>query len=309
VLFVAWVLMNLKTSRPDGTLIGRLHPYRKMMFYLMQGRNESIVYFDNHVRAEKLLAYLARAREKFPVDITHCLVGAAAVGLAEVPRMNQFVMGRRLYQRNQRVVSFSMKRKQKDREAKLSVARMVVAPGETFPELCQRINGRINVERSGEKTYTDKELDFFGPVPRPVLNAGIRIVRWLDYHNLLPGSFIHGDPMYVSMFIANLGSLGMGAAYHHLYEWGNCPLFMMVGQIEDRPVVEDGQLGVGKVLHLRWSYDERIDDGLNARFGMDSVKKVLEDPFTYLGGVGPDGGDGPAPPLDGSVPAAPAAAP
>lgn len=133
VLFVAWVLMNLKTSRPDGTLIGRLHPYRKMMFYLMQGRNESIVYFDNYVRAEKLLAYLARAREKFPVDITHCLVGAAAVGLAEVPRMNQFVMGRRLYQRNQRVVSFSMKRKQKDREAKLSVARMVVAPARRSP--------------------------------------------------------------------------------------------------------------------------------------------------------------------------------
>jgi hypothetical protein len=287
VLFVGWILMNLKTSRPDGTHLGRLHPYRKMMFYLMRGRNESIVYFDIFARAEKLLEYLAEAKQRgLTIDVTHCLVGAVAVGLSENPKMNRFVVGRRMYQRNDRIVSFSMKRKQKDREAKLSVGRMVFKPGETFPEVCARVNERIGVERTDARTYTDKELDVFGLVPRPVLDAAVRFVRWLDHHNLYPKGMIDTDPMYTSCFIANLGSLGMGAAYHHLYEWGNCPLFMMVGAIEDRPVVEDGKLAIAKILHIRWSYDERIDDGLNARFGMDSVQKALEDPYTYFGGFG-----------------------
>ena len=51
------------------------------------------------------------------------------------------------------------------------------------------------------------------------------MVRWLDSVNLLPGSFIHPDPMYASMFIANLGSVKLESAFHHLYEYGNIPLF------------------------------------------------------------------------------------
>jgi hypothetical protein len=105
--------------------------------------------------------------------------------------------------------------------------------------------------------------------------------------------------MYTSIFLANLGSLDMDPGYHHLYEWGNCPLFMMVGRIQDRPVVVDGELVVRKTLHIRWSYDERIDDGLNARFGIESVKRALEDPFVFLGCLEADGSD--ARPLDKGV--------
>ena len=50
-------------------------------------------------------------------------------------------------------------------------------------------------------------------------------MRWLDYHNLLPPSFIENDPLYASAVIANVGSLDLPPGYHHLYEWGNCGWF------------------------------------------------------------------------------------
>ena len=299
-LVLLWIAIELKTSRPDGTLLRGLHPYRRIMPYIMQGRNESMVYFDTYVRAERLLDYVARAQQRFPVDVSHCLVGAAARGLAMAPSLNTFVSGRRLYQRNERVLSFSMKRKQLDREAKLAVVKLAVPPGQTFEQLCRRINEHIDVERSGKKTYTDNELGFFTKLPRPVLGVGVRLLRWLDYHNLLPAGFIRGDGMYTSIFIANLGSLGMGAAYHHLYEWGNCPVFLMVGKVEERVLVEDGKPVVAKVLPLRYSYDERIEDGLNARHGMDAVREALEDPVALLGCLAEDGSD--ALPLDAPRP-------
>ena len=87
----------------------------------------------------------------------------------------------------------------------------------------------------------------------------------------------------------------MGAGYHHLFEWGTSPLFLMVGRIEERAVVKNGQIVIQKTLPLRFSYDERIDDGLSARFGIDGVNEVLSDPFKYLGCV-PESGDD-APPL------------
>jgi len=249
------------------------------MQYIMPTRNESVVYFDSYVNAEELLKYLEDAKGRFKVDVTHTVVAAFNIALAMNPRMNQFVVGRRLYERDGRYLTFSMKREQLNKRAKLSVVKLRMLDGETFQQLCERINGNIRVERSGDKTYADKEFDLFLFLPRPLLRGAASFLRTLDYFNLLPASFIENDGMYTSLFIANLGSVGMGPGYHHLYEWGTCPLFAMIGKIEDRAVVVDGKVKAQKSMHIRFSYDERIDDGLTARHGIDSAVAVLENPY------------------------------
>ena len=120
---------------------------------------------------------------------------------------------------------------------------------------------------------------------RPLLEGAMSVVRWADYNNLLPKSFIENDGFFTSMVIANLGSIGMAPAFHHLYEYGTCPLFMMVGRIEDRPVVVDGKVVAQKTLPIRWSYDERIDDGLTSKYGMASARDALENPIEAFGAL------------------------
>ena len=168
--------------------------------------------------------------------------------------------------------------------------------GWTFEGMCTHLEQNIKVERSEKKTYADKEFDLFKLIPRPRMGGAQKLLSGLDYYNLLPGGFIKGDAMYTSIFVANLGSVGMDPGYHHLYEWGNCPLFMMVGRITERPVVEDGEIVVRKQMHVRWSFDERIDDGLSANYGINAVKRALENPYEYLGCLAEDGRD--ARPLD-----------
>ena len=257
----------------------------------MQTRNESYVLFDRAVRAEKLLAYVKEAKQKFGADLSHCTIAACAVGLAENPSMNIFVSGKRLYRRKGIHLAFSMKRKAMDKKAKLAVVKKRIKPGETFRQFCERVNAEINVQRSGKTTSHDKEYNLFTMLPRAVLSAAVVVFRWLDHRGLLPGSFINGDGMYASAFVANLGSLKMGAAYHHLYEWGNCSHFVMVGQVEERPVVEDGEVVIRKILPFRFTYDERIDDGLSARFGIDTAVRCLENPYESFGCLSDDGSD------------------
>ena len=296
VLFLLWALAHTKLSRPDGEIIKRLHPYRKLMPYVMIGRNESVVYFDTYVDAEKLLEYLEDANEQFSCNVTHACVAAGFIGLTEQPSMNYFVAGRRLYRRNAKYITFSMKRKKKNKKAKLSAVKTKCEDGWTFRAMCEHLDQGIKVERSGKKTAADKEFDFFKMIPRPLMVAAQKLLVGLDYFNLLPSSFIELDGMYTSIFVANLGSVGMDPGYHHLYEWGNCPLFMMVGKIAERPVVENGEVVVKKQMHVRWSFDERIDDGLSASYGINSVKRALENPYEYLGCLADDGSD--ARPLD-----------
>ncbi|MFT4626286.1 MAG: hypothetical protein ACI8PZ_004963 [Myxococcota bacterium] len=290
VVVVVWMVAEAKTSRPDGTLC-RVHPYRRVLAFILPTRDGSTVYFDSYVDAEALLAYLDEAGPAFGANVTHATVAAVATGLAENPRMNRFTSGYRLYQRRGRWITFSMKRKRMNKEAKVSAVKLEMRDDDTFRTLCERMGGHIEVERSDKKTYADKEFQLFELLPRPVFWIAVRALRLVNYFNLLPAGFIESDAMHTSVFVANLGSLGMGAGYHHNYEWGTCPLFMMVGQIEDRVVPWNGEPAVRPTLHLRYTYDERIDDGLTARFGIETVKRVLEDPRTFLGCLAEDGAD------------------
>lgn len=290
-LIVGWLLLERRTARSDGELVKKLPPYRRMLAYIMPSRNESVVYFDRAVRAEKLEAYLEEAKGKLGANMTHATVGAVLGAFADNPRMNQFVVGRRLYKRKGVWVTFSMKRQKLNRKAYLSAVKLDLRDGETFAELVQRINGAVGEERSGKKTSADKEFDVLNALPRPFLRFAVGLVRTLDYYGLVPSWFIRGDGMYTSMFVANLGSVGMGPGYHHLYEYGTCPLFLMIGKVEDRVVVEDGKPVAARILPLRFSFDERIDDGHNANYGIEAIVNRLEDPYGWLGCLKDDGSD------------------
>jgi hypothetical protein len=209
IAFGAWAVLSMKTSRPDGRLVENLHQYRTIMGYIMPTRNQSVVYFDVYLDAERLEAYVAEAREIFHCDITHCCVAAAFTTQVRHPSMNRFSTGHRLYQRNGTYITFSMKRAQLDKKAKLATVKMKLQKSDTFRTLCDRINKEINIERSGTKTYQDKEFDLLTILPRPLLKGGVKALKLLDYYNILPGSFIEKDPLYTSMFVANLGSIGM----------------------------------------------------------------------------------------------------
>jgi len=285
-----WILAEFKTSRPDGTLV-KTHPYRRLMAFIMPTRAESVVFFDRDVRCEKLLAYVEQARAAFGANVTHCAVIAMSEAIASAPTMNRFVLGRRVYQRKGRWITFSMKRKKLNRKAKIAVVKMEMKEGETFKDLVQRINEKISVERSDTKTYADKEFALFNALPRPILRGAATLLKVIDYYNLMPGAFIETDSMYTSAVVANLGSLGMDAGYHHLYEWGNCHVFGMFGRVVDQPVVENGQLVAGKVMRCRFTFDERSEDGINAHVSIERLAEVLEDPFTHLGCLKEDGSD------------------
>ena len=78
------------------------------------------------------------------------------------------------------------------------------------------------------------------------------------------------------------GSLKIDAAYHHLYEHGNCPLFVAIGQITQVPAVIDGQVVARPQITLRYTFDERVEDGLYCASSLQLVKQWIEDPASWL---------------------------
>jgi hypothetical protein len=263
-------------SRPDGKPADDVAPFRQMMPFLMPTKAQSTVFFEQHLDLTKTLPFIEAWNAAHPekkVTVFHVFLHGVVQGLHERPRLNRFVMGSRIWQRDGIWLSFSAKKKKED-GAPIVVVKRRFEPGNSFAQLVDFVYGGLEEGRSDKVSHVDKELSIFLKLPAPLLRWGVRLFSWLDSWNLLPGSFIHPDPMYTSMFIANLGSVKLESAYHHLYEWGNCPFFAALGQTRDVVTAT----GTKKLCSVKYTFDERIEDGLYCAKGLERVKELVENP-------------------------------
>jgi hypothetical protein len=267
--------------RPDGQLARDLPPTRRIMPYIMRGRNESAVYFEQHVdlrQTDRFVRAFNEAHPATPITLQHLVMWAVRATLVRWPTMNRFVAGGRLYDRDG--IWFSYSAKQRLREGSpLIVLKRRFDGDEPFEDMVAAMQRQLNDDRyGGDRSHTDREIDLIMKLPgiarRGVLAAG----RAADSLGLLPGSMLERDPMYASVFFANLGSIGMDACYHHLYEYGTIGVFGVIG----RPVTVPGSPTSGPDRHrtvtLRWTFDERVEDGLVAGYCLKRAKEMIEDP-------------------------------
>jgi hypothetical protein len=271
-------------SRPDGRLVRELPAYRRMMPYLMRTRNESAVYFRQVLDLGKTLPFLEQWNAAHPQRMTlfHLFLFAAVRTLHERPRLNRFVSGGRIWDRHGIWISFSAKKALHD-NAPIVVVKRPFDPGQPMNQMLEGLHADLDRGRSNEKSHVDKELSLLLALPGPLLRLLVGLQRWADGWNLLPGAFLHSDPMYGSMFIANLGSLKIDAAYHHLYEYGNMPIFATLGKVHKEVTVdEEGKPTVSTVCEVKYTFDERIEDGLYCARALDHLRTLVENPEAML---------------------------
>lgn len=272
-------------GRPDGDLVRDLPAVRRIMPYLMRGRNESAVYQKTLYDLGRALPWLERYGEAHERKATlfHLFLFAVARALHERPGLNRFVSGGRVWQRRGVWLSFAAKKAFAD-DAPIVTVKVEMPREQTFSEAVARLTDAVSVGRSGARSRVDKELSLALALPGPMLRWTFGLMRWLDRWNLLPGGVIASDPMYASAFFANLGSVGIGDTYHHLYEYGTVGVFGVLGKIGKKPFCsEDGAVDVRDGVEVGWTLDERIADGFYCAASLAIAQRILEDPEAHLG--------------------------
>ncbi len=95
----------------------------------------------------------------------------------------------------------------------------------------------------------------------------------------MPADMIESDPCFCSIFLTNVGSFGLDSPFHHLYERGNCPIFLSVGKVTAKNRLEaDGSVSERKTLCLRYSFDDRIADGTYMGKTLELMRRLIEEP-------------------------------
>lgn len=251
-----------RRGRRGATRVDLGRSFNAIFPFIMKGRNESIAYYPVVVDAENLLAFVeAKKGTEDELSLFEAILLALVRILRERPTLNRYIIGRRLYQRRDVELSF-VARRQYTLDSSETNVFVSVRPEDDAEAALRKIRGEIRTAKSGEQKSDDGLIDLFLRLPRSVLQLAVNLLSMWDFYVDTP-AFLRGiDPLRCSAYVANLGSVGMGAAYHHLFEWGTCSLFVTIGQVKPTVVVgEDGNPAVRRTVELKIALDERIADG------------------------------------------------
>lgn len=266
--------------RSDATLVRDLDPVRRFMPFISPRRNESLVYFEQELDVDAALALAEeRSRSREPgrrITLFHVILLAIARTLEQRPRLNRFTAGGRVWQRDGVWITFSAKMRIEDGAPVITQKRRI-EPGQDLEEMVDGLLDSLARGRSGERSTSDKEVGLLLRLPPFLTHLLMRAADGLDALGLLPRSMIEPDPMFASIFVANLGSVGLEAGYHHLWEHGSCPIFCVIGR------VAQGADGRRRVV-LKWTYDERVEDGLYCARALEVLRELVEHPEKLLRG-------------------------
>jgi hypothetical protein len=242
-----------------------------------------MIYYEQELDVTRTLAQvktvnreLIKRREILTLfDVVIC---AAVRAVAMRPRANRFIAGGRFYQRNQIAVNFVAKKELTDEGEEVNV-KIPFEPFETLETVARKVKRYVRKAVSESGMDNDQVVKNLVRFPHFVLRIVAKSLLWLDAHNLMPADMIESDPCFCSIFLTNVGSFGLEIPpYHHLYERGNCPIFIAMGKVRTQNRLEaDGSVAERKILILRYSFDDRIADGTYMGRTLDLVKKFVED--------------------------------
>jgi hypothetical protein len=254
----------------------------QFMAYLMPNRADNEAHINVDIDCRPLDAFLARKNEGRTEDkytYFHLFLAATVKCFVLRPRMNRFISGNRLYMRDHISVSFVVKKRFEDK-AEEGLAYKRYGENDTIDTLHESIMEEIHQCR--REDVLDNSTDMMTKLlklPRWMLRILVNILFTLDRNGKVPYDLIKADPNYSSIFMTNLGSIGMDSGYHHLNNWGTNSFFVMIGKKHLAPEWhEDGSCTVRPVISLGFTLDERIGDGYYYAGTVRLLHKLLENP-------------------------------
>lgn len=209
----------------------------------------------------------------------HIIYAAIVRMLAEKPSLNRFIINGRAYARNDIWVSLVIKKNMSE-EAEETVLKLPFTGSENIFEIKQKLEDAIitNKEITAEND-TDKIVKMLTYIPHCVMKFAVNFLMFLDKINMLPKAVIKASPFHTSAFLTNVGSLGIDAIYHHIYDFGTTGLFLAMGKKKKSFIYDDeGTLKEERSISLAWVADERICDGFYYANSIKQFKRYLKKP-------------------------------
>lgn len=265
--------------RSDGKKVKNLSPIFRIIPHIMTERSDSQVYFKQDIPLKTLDEYIdKKAAEGIKLSYMNIIYAALVRVIAERPNLNRFIMNGSTYQRNTIYVSLVIKKSFTDEGAETSI-KLPFKGNENLFEIKEILDSAVEKNKETTTTNnTDSLAKTLSLIPDGLIRFAVKILSFLDKHGIMPKAVIDASPFHTSVFLTNVGSLGIDTIYHHIYNFGTTSMFFAMGKKKKSYIYDDDEIKEEKCITLAFVGDERICDGYYYANSFKLLNKYLKKP-------------------------------
>lgn len=265
--------------RPDGKKVKKLSPIFRVIPSIMIDRADSQVYFKQDISLKELDEYINKKQlEGKRVTYMQIIYAAIVRIIAERPALNRFAMNGSIYERDKIQVSLVIKKGLEDNAPETPI-KLSYKGDETIFQVIDKLEKAITENKDlNASNNTDKLAGVLSLVPDFLIRWTVKFLWFLDKHGLMPKAIINASPFHTSVFLTNVGSLGIDSIYHHLYNFGTTSMFFSMGKKKKSYIYEDDDIHEEKCITIAFVGDERICDGYYYAASFKQLNKYLKKP-------------------------------
>ena len=255
-------------------------PMQVVIPYIMVDRVGSQNFITDTVEIERLEKYMKekQAEGMSNISMMHVMIAAYVRLVSQRPQLNRFIRGQRIWTRRNVEISLTIK-KEMLLESPDTVVKITVPPDATLKDVYEALNEKIFSYRENPGGDFDKTAKVLTYLPGLLFKFVVASLRFLDYFGLMPRFIAKVSPFHCSYFITSMGSLGIPPIYHHLYDFGTCPVFFAFGA-KRRAYEPDSEGNIKKKQYMDFTFvlDERICDGYYYASSPRLLKQIIRNP-------------------------------
>ncbi len=271
-------------DRYDGWRVRKVDALFSVAPFILTKRVDSEVLYDVKIPIDKVEEFIRSQKANIPdLSVMHVIMASLVRIIALRPYLNRFIVWNKIFARNHVSLSLVIKRSMSD-IGEETIIKPYFLPTDTLEDVVRKI--RIELENSqpvGTENSSDAISKMMGFLPDFLLRAVVFLIKQMDHVGIMPKVLFRASPFHTSMFLTNLGSIGIESIYHHLYEFGTCSIFAAMGKKTRINVVNnDGTHQSQKTMKLKFVLDERICDGFYYASSIRMLEKILTNPATLL---------------------------
>lgn len=271
-------------DRYDGWRVKKIDTVFRVIPYFLRTRMDAQNFFEEKLVIDDLEEFIKKHKEDIPdLSIMHIIIAALVRLFAQRPNLNRFVIWNKIFARNHLNVSIAVKRSLSD-DGEETLIKPFFMPTDTLYDVVEKVKTELdNNQKTGQKNGSDAVAGFIGKLPDFLLRFVVFLLLWMDKVGIMPKIINKVSPWHCSIFLTNIGSIGVESIYHHLYEFGTWSIFVAMGRKSKENIIDkEGNIESQKSIMLKFVLDERVCDGFYYASSMRSLNKILANPEILL---------------------------
>lgn len=269
-------------DRSDGRRVRTINGMSVVANYIMPNRNGASNSIQDTVEITNIERYIHKKRkegfENF--GITHVFLAAYVRCIAKYPGCNRFLSGQRVYQRDDDIQFTMAIKKDMSTEASDTMIKLHLTQTDTSKEVYEKFNKVYEeVKNTPLNSSFDHVASLLASLPGLLLKFVVWFLKVMDYFGKIPKFLLEVSPFHASVIFTSMGSLGIPPIVHHLYDFGNLPVFVAFGR-KYRKVELDltGKPVTHRYVDFVLNCDERTVDGFYYATVLKYFQKLLRNP-------------------------------